>query len=95
MPFKDISYIRELLCSAERNHLCSFGAGPYEENFCEIILTRPVVQVSLKDISYLELWWPLCSLEWNHLCNFGRRHHEEQFCEIISYIGTSSSGDVV
>ena len=37
----------------------------------------------LKDISYLELWWPLSSVEQNHLCNFGRVHHEEQFCEII------------
>ena len=36
-----------------------------------------------KDISYLELWWPLCSAEQKHLCNFGRRHHIEQFCEII------------
>ena len=34
----------------------------------------PVVQeeMSFKDISYLELWWPFCSVEWNHLCNFGR-----------------------
>ena len=39
--------------------------------------------MSLKDISYLELWQPLCSLEANHSCNFDRRHHEEQFCEII------------
>ena len=39
--------------------------------------------MSLKDISYLELWHPLCSVEQNHLCNFGRRHHKEQFCEII------------
>ena len=39
--------------------------------------------MSLKDISYLELWQPLCSVEWNHLCNVGSRHHEEQFCEII------------
>ena len=37
----------------------------------------------LKDISYLELWWPLCSAEWNHLCNFGRVYYQEQFCEII------------
>ena len=36
-----------------------------------------------KDISYLELWWPLCSLDKNHLCNFGRMHHDEQFCENI------------
>ena len=45
----------------------------------------PVVKegMSFKDISYLELWWPLSSVDWNHLCNFGRRHHEEQSCEII------------
>ena len=39
--------------------------------------------MSLKDVSYLELWNHLCSLEWNYLCNFGRRHHEEQFCEYL------------
>ena len=39
--------------------------------------------MSLKDISYLELWQPICAMEQNHLCNFGRRRHEEQFCEII------------
>ena len=39
--------------------------------------------MSLKDISYLELWWPFCSAEQNHLCNFGRGYQEEQFCEII------------
>ena len=40
-------------------------------------------EMSLKDMSYLELWQPLCLVERNYLCNFGRRHHEEQFCEII------------
>ena len=25
-------------CSAERNHLCNFGRGYYEEQFCKIIL---------------------------------------------------------
>ena len=39
--------------------------------------------MSLKDISYLELWQPLCSVERNHLCNLYRRHHEEQFFEVI------------
>ena len=39
--------------------------------------------MSLKDISYLELWWPFCSAERNHLCNFGKVYYEEQFCEII------------
>ena len=40
---------------------------------------EPVVQeeISLKDISYLELWQPLCSVEWNHLRHFGRMHHGE------------------
>ena len=39
--------------------------------------------MSLKDISYLEVWYPPCSVEQNHLCNFGSRHHEEIFCEIL------------
>ena len=40
MSFQDISY-RELwqpLCSTEWNHLCNFGRGHHEEQFCEIIL---------------------------------------------------------
>ena len=40
-------------------------------------------EVSLKDLSYLELWQSLCSVKQNHLCNFGRGYTEEQFCEII------------
>ena len=39
--------------------------------------------MSLKDISYQELWWTFCSAERNHLCNFGKGHYEKQFCEII------------
>ena len=39
--------------------------------------------MAFKDISYLELWFPLFSVKRNHLCNFGKRHHVEQFCEII------------
>ena len=38
--FKDISFL-ELwwpFCSAKQNHLCNFGRGYYEEQFCEIIL---------------------------------------------------------
>ena len=40
MSFEDIFYL-ELwwpLCSAEQNHLCNFGRGYYEKQFCEIIL---------------------------------------------------------
>ena len=46
----------------------------------------PLVQeeMSLKDISYLELWLPLCLAERNHLnTQFCRGHHEKQFCELI------------
>ena len=40
MLFKDISYLElwQPFCSAERNHLCNFGRGYYEEQFCEITL---------------------------------------------------------
>ena len=40
MPFKASSYLElcQPLSSAERNHLCNFGRGYYEEQFCEIIL---------------------------------------------------------
>ena len=40
MPFKGISYLElwQPFCSAECNHLCNFGRGYYEEQFCVIIL---------------------------------------------------------
>ena len=40
MSFKEISYLGLWLpfCSAERNHLCNFGRGHYEERSCEFIL---------------------------------------------------------
>ena len=49
----------------------------------------PVVQMemSFKDISYLELWQPLGSVDWNYLYNFGRRYHEEQSCEMFFEFG--------
>ena len=42
-----------------------------------------VVQISFKDIPYLELWWTSCSAERNHLGNFGKGQYEEHFCYII------------
>ena len=87
MLFKDISYLElwRPFCSAEQNHLCNFGRGFYEEQFCGIILNLDqwFKRCHLKIFVYQELWQPFCSAEWNHLCNFGRRHHEEEFCEII------------
>ena len=40
MSFKGISYLKlwQPFCSAKRNHLCNFGGGYQEEQFCEIIL---------------------------------------------------------
>ena len=40
MSFKDISYLElwQSLCSVDKNHLCNFDKGHYEEQFCEIIL---------------------------------------------------------
>ena len=40
MSFKGISYLElwQAICSVERNHLCNFGRGYPEEQFCEIIL---------------------------------------------------------
>ena len=37
-PFKCFSYLElwQPFCSAERNHLCNFGRGYQEEQFCEI-----------------------------------------------------------
>ena len=39
MLFKGISYLElwQPFCSAERNHLCIFGRGYPEEQFCEIM----------------------------------------------------------
>ena len=38
MSFKDISYLElwQPFCSVERNHLCNFGRGHYEEQFGEL-----------------------------------------------------------
>ena len=40
MLFKDISYLElwRPFCYAEWNHLCNFGKGYQDEQFCEIIL---------------------------------------------------------
>ena len=42
----------------------------------------PAVQMSFKDISYLEFWQPFCLAERNHLCNFGRAHYGKHSCAI-------------
>ena len=39
MPFKDISYLElwQPFGSVEQNHLCNFGRGCNEEQFCKIL----------------------------------------------------------
>ena len=84
MSFKDISYLElwRPFCSAKQNHLCKFGRGYQEEQFCEIILSldKWFRRCHLKN-SYLELWQPHCLVEWNHLCNFIRGHHGDHSYE--------------
>ena len=87
MPFKSISYLElwQAFCSAQRNHLCNFGGGNYQEQFCEIILNLRQWfrrRCRLKYF-YLELWQSSCSVEQNHLCNFETGHHMEHSCEVI------------
>ena len=87
MPFKGISYLEHWhpSCLAECNHLCNFGRGYYEKQFCEIILN--LVQwlrrrCGLKEF-YLEFWRPSSAVERNSLCNFERGHYGEHTCEVI------------
>ena len=55
----------------DRNRLSNFGRVHHEEQFCEnhFEFGSVVQEMQLKDISYLELWWPLCSVDQCHLCN--------------------------
>ena len=72
------------LCSAEQNHLCSFGPGHYENHFCEVILNlEQWFRRGCHFNIFLELWRPFSSAELNHLCSCGGGHYGEHFCEII------------
>ena len=78
MLFKYISYL-ELwwpFCSEEQNHLCNFGRGNHEEQFCEIILKMDhwFRRCCLKDFLSGALA-ASCSVEGNHLYNFGKGHY--------------------
>ena len=62
MPFKGISYqeLWQPFCSVERNHLCNFGRGYYDEQFCEIILNfGSVVQEEMWFKRFL-IWSSCC-----------------------------------
>ena len=86
MSFKDISYLEfcQPFCSAEQNHLCIFGGGYYEEQFCEFI-------------SNLGQWFRSCRLKYflsgglaapmfsgaKPFVQFERGHHGEHSSEAI------------
>ena len=72
------------LLLTECNHLCNFGKGYYEEQFCVIALNlgQWFKRCSLKYFLSGALVAP-CSVKQNHLCNFERGHHEEHSCEVI------------
>ena len=86
MQFKGFSYLElwQPFCSAELSHLCRFGRGYPEEQFCDIFLNlgQWFRRCRLKDL-YLELWRASCWVEQNDLCNFERGHHGEHSCEVI------------
>ena len=50
MQFKGIPYLelRQPFCSAEHDHLCNFGRGYPEEQFCDIILNLVQEEMSFK-----------------------------------------------
>ena len=86
MTFKDISHLElwQPFCSTERNHLCIFGRGCYEEQFCEIILSlgKWFRRCRLKDFFI----WALAALLFGGaepFVEFERGHHGEYSCEVI------------
>ena len=80
MPFKGISYLElwQPFCSVEHSHLCNFGKGYYEEQFCEIIFNLGQWfrrRCCLKDF----LSGALAALLFSGAkpFNFARGHHQE------------------
>ena len=87
MTFKGNFYLElwQPFCSAERDHLCNFGRGYPEEQFCEIILNLSQWfrrRCRLKDfLSGARA--ASCFVERNHLCNYERGHYGEHSCEAL------------
>ena len=92
MSFEDISFLElwQPFCSVEQIHLCNFGKGYYEEQFCEIILNLDQWfrrRCLLKIVLIWSFGGPFVqqsgtsSGERNHLCNFGRGYQEEHYFE--------------
>ena len=88
MSFKIIYYL-ELwwpFRSAEQNHLCNFGRGQYEEQFCEFISNLGQwfsKRCGLKDFFSGVLAALLVSGA-EPSFNFERGYHREHTCEVIS-----------
>ena len=87
MSFKGISYIQlwQLFCSAEWNHLCNYGRGYYEKQFCEIILNlgqwfrgRCRLNFFFSGTLVADLFGGAKSFS-----NFERGYHGKLSCEVI------------
>ena len=80
MSFKEISYLGLwwFFCSAEQNHLCKFGRGYQEEQFCEIILN---LDQWFRRYHFKKSFLEHCLVERNHLCNLERGHNGEHSYE--------------
>ena len=87
MLFKDISYLElwQPFCSGEWNHLCNFGRGHHEEQFCKIILNLDQRFRSLEEMSFIRFL--ILSSGGPLILQFGRGHYGEQSCEIILNLG--------
>ena len=88
MSFKDISYLELCLpfCSVEWNHLCNFGRGYQEGQFCEIILNLDQWfrrRCHLKDFLSGTLVALLFSGAEPFVYFLEKGHHGEHSCEVI------------
>ena len=100
MSFKGFYYLQfwRDFRPIEPNHLCNFGRGHYEEDFCEIslILDQWFGKCCLKYFLYRALE-VLFSGQAETFVKFCRKHYEEHFCEISLNlepmpIGVSNTG---
>ena len=89
MLFKGISYLElwHPFISAECNHLCNFGRGFYEEQFCEIILNLGQwFRRRCLLIKRFLIWSsgdPPVRWSGTIYANIVRGHHGEHSCEVI------------
>ena len=98
MLFKYISYLKlwQPFCSAERNYLCNFGRGHYEEQFCSYFEFGPVVQEEMS-VKRFPIWSSGCPhVQWSGTIYAILKEGIMGSIHVKLYeIRTSGSGDVV